>query len=60
MNQLQKALVNAGLAEESKVRKYRGGKQFKCKKCDTIMIRPDNTNLMYCPKCDKSFYLFDK
>lgn len=59
MNQLQKALVNAGLAEAPKMRKSRNGKQFKCKKCGTIMIRPENTNFMYCPQCDKSFYIFN-
>lgn len=59
MNQLQKALVNAGLAEAPKMRKSRNGKQFKCKKCGTIMVRPENTNLMYCPQCDKSFYIFN-
>lgn len=59
MNQLQKALVNAGLAESPKMRKSRNGKQFKCKKCGTIMIHPENTNLMYCPQCDKSFYIFN-
>ena len=47
MNSLQKALVNAGLAEEPKDRKRRG-KQFKCNKCGEVMEHPDGMNVMFC------------
>lgn len=58
MNALQQALVRAGFAEEPK-RKKRHGKQFTCNKCGNVMISPDNTNLMYCPHCDSSYFIFD-
>lgn len=57
MNSLQKALVNAGLAEEPKDRKRRG-KQFKCNKCGEVMEHPDGMNVMFCPKCDSSYFIF--
>lgn len=58
MNQLQKALVNAGFAEW-KERKPRKGKQFKCRKCGSAMHKSEETNVMSCtnPKCN-SFYVF--
>lgn len=57
MNSLQKALVNAGLAEEPKERKRRG-KQFKCNKCGEVMEHPDNMNVMFCKDCDSSYFIF--
>lgn len=57
MNAMQRALVNAGLAEEPKERKRRG-KQFKCNKCGEVMVHPDWGNFLVCPKCDSSYFIF--
>lgn len=57
MNALQKALVNAGLAKEPK-QKRRKGKDFKCNKCGTVMTHPEDTNVMWCPHCDSSYFIF--
>lgn len=59
MNQLQKALVKAGLANPPKTYKARKSKKrFVCKKCGASMVISENTNVMYCPECDKSYFLF--
>lgn len=57
---IQKALIEAGLAEEPKQRKPHY-KQFKCRKCGKPMIRIEGTNTMACSneKCN-NFYIFDK
>ena len=58
MNAMQRALVNAGLAEKPKDRKRRG-KQFKCNKCGEVMEHPEwASNVMWCPKCDSSYFIF--
>jgi len=59
MNALQLALVKAGLAEEPKPKRKRKGKQFNCRRCNTVMTKIDNTNTMVCEKCGQ-YYLFDK
>lgn len=59
MNALQRALVAAGLAEEPK-KKNRRGKDFKCNRCGETMIHPDDCNFMYCPNCDKQYFIFSK
>ena len=60
MNSLQKALVNAGLAEEPKERPHRG-KKFKCRRCQSPMIKIPETNVMACSneKCSQ-YFIFDK
>ncbi len=60
MSAMQKALVEAGMAEAPKPRKRRL-KQFNCKKCGAPMIRVEGTNTMACSskKCN-NFYVFDK
>lgn len=56
MNALQKALVNAGLAETPKERKI-NHRKYNCRKCGAPMIYIDNTNVMSCSSC-KNYYLF--
>ena len=63
---MQRALVNAGLVNEPKHR-HRRGKQFKCRKCGSTMIRPEGTNVMACSgdnleknKTCNNFYIFDR
>ncbi len=58
LGSLQKALVNAGIAEMPK-EKNRRHKTFKCRKCGALMEFVDDTNIMYCsnPKCN-NFYIF--
>ncbi len=57
---MQKALVEAGLADEPKER-HRRKKQFKCRKCGRPMIRLDDTNIMFCSgNTCKNFYIFSK
>ena len=60
MNALQRALVNAGLTEEPKNRKPRG-KDFKCHRCKSPMIKIPDTNIMACSneKCH-NYFIFDK
>ena len=58
MNALQRALVNAGLAEKPKERKPHT-RQFKCNKCKHIMVKVPDSNIMYCPQCS-NYFLFDK
>lgn len=58
MNALQRALVNAGLAEEPKTRKPRP-KQFKCHRCKTVMTKVPDSNVMYCTNCN-NYFLFDR
>ena len=58
MNAMQRALVNAGLAEEPKECKRRG-KQFKCNKCGEVMEHPTDCNFMYCRNCNSpSYFIF--
>ena len=59
MNALQLALVKAGLAEEPKPKRKRKGKQFNCRRCNTVMTKVEDTNIMFCEKCGQ-YYLFDK
>lgn len=59
MNAMQKALVIAGFAEEPKEKKHKG-KTFQCNKCGAEMVKPEDCNFMYCPDCDRSFFIFDK
>jgi len=59
LNALQRALVNAGLAEEPKPKKKRKGKQFNCRRCGTVMTKVDDSNIMFCPKCGQ-YFLFDR
>ena len=54
MNALQRALVNAGLAEEPKEKKHKF-KQFKCFNCGGRMIQIPDTNTMACEKCHQYF-----
>lgn len=60
MNQLQKALVNAGLAtwNEKKARKK---KAIRCKECGYDMINTGDSNVIVCsnPKCD-NMRVFEK
>lgn len=60
LNAMQKALVNAGFAEEPKQRK-RKPKNFKCRVCGAPMIIVDDSNIMTCSgdKC-KNYFLFDR
>lgn len=58
LNALQKALVDAGLAQEPKPRK-RNGKQFKCHRCHNVMTKVPDSNIMYCEQCGQ-YFLFDK
>ena len=55
---LQKALVQAGLAEKPKAQRKRF-KKFNCRKCENIMIKVPDSNIMYCNNCG-SYFLFDK
>lgn len=57
---MQKALVNAGLAEAPKQRPHRG-KEFKCKRCKQPMIKVPDSNIMYCSneKCN-NYFLFSQ
>lgn len=58
MNVLQKALVNAGLANEPKRRKRkRQTKEIKCRKCGKVMYKPENTNIAAC-ECG-NYIVFD-
>lgn len=61
-NQISKAMleVNPGLADSMKKKKKKKGKVFQCHKCGTDMVKPDETNIMYCPDCDESYFIFDK
>ena len=59
MNAMQKALVIAGFTEEPKGRK-RKGKTFQCNKCGNEMYQPEDTNVMVCPNCEKSYFIFSK
>lgn len=58
LNALQRALVDAGLAEAPKPRK-RNGKQFKCHRCKHIMTKVPDSNIMYCEQCG-NYFLFDE
>ena len=58
MNALQCALVNAGLAEPPRQKKYRARK-FKCNKCGGDMIPQENTNVMTCTECG-NYFIFTK
>ncbi len=58
LNALQRALVDAGWAEEPKPQKPKY-KQFKCHKCKTIMTKVPDSNIMYCSECGQ-YFLFDK
>jgi ribosomal protein S27AE len=56
-NQMARALVNAGLAEEKKPHKHRE-KRFTCNKCGEVMVNEDWINAMWCPRCDNSYFIF--
>ena len=56
LNALQRALVDAGLAEAPKPRK-RNSKQFKCHKCKNVMTKVPDSNIMYCERCG-NYFLF--
>ncbi len=58
LNALQRALVDAGLAEQPKPRK-KNIKQFKCHRCKHIMTKVPDSNIMYCENCGQ-YFLFDK
>ena len=53
MNALQKALVNAGLAQEPKYKKHKH-KPITCRKCGEQMYQPEGDNYAYCSKCGNS------
>lgn len=57
-NQMAVALEKAGFQRPKE--KPRRRKQFKCHKCGTLMRYIGNGNVMVCPACDLSFYIFDK
>lgn len=57
-NQMANALINAGITKPLKPKRARKGKTFKCHKCGKDMIKPDDTNIMYCPSCDDSYFIF--
>ena len=59
LNALQRALVDAGLVEEPKTTKKKKTKQFKCYKCQTVMTKVPDSNVMYCEECGQ-YFLFDK
>lgn len=59
LNALQRALVNAGLAEEPKPKKRRKNKQFNCRRCGTVMTKVEDSNIMFCSKCGQ-YFLFDR
>lgn len=59
-NQMAKALVGAGLAEELPIPKKRKNKKFTCNKCGTPMVNEDWNNFMVCPKCQCNYFIFDK
>lgn len=58
---LPRAMVKSGLiqTEDIKPKKKRKGKEFKCHKCNTVMTKVDDSNIMYCPNCGQ-YFLFDK
>ena len=56
MNALQKALVQANLAQEPKSRKSRNRK-YKCRKCGADMEMIEGTNTMACTECN-NFFIF--
>ena len=58
LNALQRALVDAGLAEEPKPQKKKY-KQFKCYRCHNTMTKVPDSNIMYCEQCGQ-YFLFDK
>ena len=60
LNALQRELVRKGLASEPKQRKNKG-KEFKCRKCKSPMIKIEDTNIMACSneKC-RNYFIFDK
>lgn len=45
---IQRALVDAGLANEPKPKRKRPQKEIKCFKCGSPMIRIEDTNTMAC------------
>lgn len=60
LNALQRELVKTGLAEVPEEKARKKGKQFACKKCGEQMVKPDDTNIMYCPNCESSYFIFSK
>lgn len=59
-NQLEKALLDAGLADKAIPRKKPRHKKFKCHVCGEPMVIVENTNTMACsnPDC-KQYFIFD-
>ena len=58
-NQMEKQLVNVGY-EAPKAKRKHQGKQFTCHKCNSVMRNDEWNNFLVCPKCDSSFFIFDK
>ncbi len=59
-NQLEKALINVGLADKPIPRKKPRHKKFTCHTCGEPMVIIEGTNTMACsnPEC-KQFFIFD-
>lgn len=59
-NQLEKAILGAGLADKPVSRKRPRHKKFTCHVCGEPMIIIENTNTMACsnPEC-KQYFIFD-
>ncbi len=51
---MQKALVDAEMVERpKKIKKKKDNKEFKCKKCQTVMNKIDDSNIIVCPNCNQ-------
>jgi transcription elongation factor Elf1 len=59
-NQMERALINAGLADAPKPRKKPRHKKFTCHVCGEPMVIIEGTNTMACSneKC-KQYFIFD-
>lgn len=63
LGSLQKALVNAGLAEAPQERKFKAGKPVKCRKCGKAMYKIPDSNMAVCQNDDCkgiSYIVFDR
>lgn len=59
MNDLQRKLVEAGLAKAPRTRKRGRRKNMTCRRCGEVMERKDATNVVVCPNCG-NYVIFDK